>query len=317
MDLKFDPMAFSPMRVGQWGFLPMFAPPLGSGRQASTPLEMWISFFPTAPFFGVRWMFADVAPAMDFAAEGRNEHAREKTALNSVRLRTRPKEETAPRALPDIAAVGGVTARFSSDAPAARLRVVEETPKAEKPKAAAPKPAAKPAPKAEAPKPDALKPAAPKKTVAKKAVTGEAVAEVQKAAPAAKAPAKKEPVKKEPAKKPVAKAVAEKAPAKAAPKKAAAPKKPAAPKGPKPTKKPGHPFATYDAAPPTPDDLTRIKGVGEKLAAVLNDRGIYMFAQIAEFDAAAYQWLDDTLGAFKGRGKRDDWAGQAKALMKK
>lgn len=331
VDLKFDPMSFAPIRVGQWGFFPMFAPPLGSGRPASTPLELWLSFFPTAPMFGLRWMFADMAQAAA-PAEPLNEHEREQTALSSVRLRSRaPEEEKEAGSLSDIAAMGGLSARFTTDAPAARLRVVEETPakKAETPaKTSAQTPAKAPAEPAPA----------PKKTVAKKAVTGEAVAAPAektpaKASPAEASKAKTGPAKTDPAKtskapaaKTAAKAAVETKPAaakptgskpveKKAPAKKAAAKKPAA-TGPRPTRKPGQPFATYDAAPPKPDDLTRIKGVGEKLAAVLNDRGIYTFDQIAAFDKAAYQWLDDTLGAFKGRGERDDWAGQAKALMK-
>ncbi|MEM9725540.1 MAG: hypothetical protein AAF909_08775 [Pseudomonadota bacterium] len=87
------------------------------------------------------------------------------------------------------------------------------------------------------------------------------------------------------------------------------------PRNPAPKKKAGWPFPTYETAPPKPDDLTEIKGVGAKLAAVLNDRGVYTFDQIAKFNAPAYVWLDETLGAFKGRGQRDDWAGQAKALI--
>lgn len=278
---KFDPMGFSPMRVGQWGFAPFFGSGAGAGRAPSTPIEFWISLFPTAPFFGLRWAFAP-AEAADFSSQGQNERAREQAALSAVRLRSDAGER------PDVSALGGLSARFASDLPAARLRVVED----DKPAPAAPLSAAAQMEKAKLEK---VKPLTPKPAAAKSPA---------KASPAKTAEAKTAETKAPaPEKKPAAK----KAPA----------KKPAAAKGPRPTKKPGQPFATYDAAPPSPDDLTKIKGVGEKLAAVLNDRGIYTFEQIAAFDQPAYQWLDDTLGAFKGRGERDDWAGQAKALMKK
>ncbi|MCR9277276.1 MAG: hypothetical protein NXH85_04835 [Pseudomonadaceae bacterium] len=62
------------------------------------------------------------------------------------------------------------------------------------------------------------------------------------------------------------------------------------------------------------DDLTRIRGVGPKLAALLQSLGIVRFAQIAAFDAADLERLDDKLGAFKGRAVRDDWVGQAATL---
>lgn len=32
------------------------------GRPAENPFELWISFFPTAPMFGVRWFWADRLP---------------------------------------------------------------------------------------------------------------------------------------------------------------------------------------------------------------------------------------------------------------
>lgn len=65
-----------------------------------------------------------------------------------------------------------------------------------------------------------------------------------------------------------------------------------------------------------PDDLTRIRGVGPKLAQLLLTQSIASFSQIAAFDAADLARLDDKLGAFKGRAVRDDWVGQAAALAK-
>lgn len=71
------------------------------------------------------------------------------------------------------------------------------------------------------------------------------------------------------------------------------------------------------AAAPTPtggDDLTRLKGVGPKLAAILADLGVTSFSQIAAWDDAEIQRIDLQLGRFEGRIVRDDWVGQARLL---
>ena len=62
------------------------------------------------------------------------------------------------------------------------------------------------------------------------------------------------------------------------------------------------------------DDLTRLKGVGPKLAAQLQDLGVTSFAQIAAWDEADIDRIDDQLGRFKGRIRRDNWIEQAKLL---
>lgn len=62
------------------------------------------------------------------------------------------------------------------------------------------------------------------------------------------------------------------------------------------------------------DDLTRIKGVGPKLAAILADLGVTRFSQIAAWDDAEIQRIDLHLGRFEGRITRDDWVGQARLL---
>lgn len=62
------------------------------------------------------------------------------------------------------------------------------------------------------------------------------------------------------------------------------------------------------------DDLTTIKGLGPKLATMLNDQGITSFAQIAEWDDAEIARIDAMLGRFKGRITRDNWVEQAKLL---
>jgi NADH-quinone oxidoreductase subunit E len=68
--------------------------------------------------------------------------------------------------------------------------------------------------------------------------------------------------------------------------------------------------------PPAPDDLKAIAGIGPKLEKVLNDLGIWTYAQVDGLTDAEIAWLDETLG-FAGRIGRDDWLGQAKALSRK
>ncbi len=61
------------------------------------------------------------------------------------------------------------------------------------------------------------------------------------------------------------------------------------------------------------DNLTRIKGIGVKIDALLNSIGVYHFDQIAAWTEKEANWIDHQL-AFPGRSKRDDWVGQAKLL---
>ncbi|MCI5083982.1 MAG: hypothetical protein MRY78_19950 [Saprospiraceae bacterium] len=64
------------------------------------------------------------------------------------------------------------------------------------------------------------------------------------------------------------------------------------------------------------DDLKKLKGVGPKLEKMLNEMGIYTFGQVSKMGKKEYELVDSMLTSFKGRGQRDDWAGQAKKLMK-
>lgn len=64
----------------------------------------------------------------------------------------------------------------------------------------------------------------------------------------------------------------------------------------------------------TGDDLTRIKGVGAKLAATLNGMGITSYRQIAEWSDEKVAEMD-ALVRPPGRINRDDWRGQARRLM--
>ena len=66
--------------------------------------------------------------------------------------------------------------------------------------------------------------------------------------------------------------------------------------------------------PPGGDDLTRIKGLGPKLATQLHELGVTSFAQIAAWDEAEIDRIDALLGRFQGRIRRDDWQSQARLL---
>ena len=70
-----------------------------------------------------------------------------------------------------------------------------------------------------------------------------------------------------------------------------------------------------DTPPAKIDALTEIKGVGPGLEKQLHALGIYTFAQLADLNEAQLAWLDENLMTVKGRCIRDDWSGQAKALM--
>ena len=68
------------------------------------------------------------------------------------------------------------------------------------------------------------------------------------------------------------------------------------------------------ALAPSADDLSRIKGLGPKLQALLPELGLTTFAQIAALSEADLAELDGKLGAFAGRPARDSWVEQAKFL---
>jgi predicted flap endonuclease-1-like 5' DNA nuclease len=63
-----------------------------------------------------------------------------------------------------------------------------------------------------------------------------------------------------------------------------------------------------------PDDLTRMKGVGPKLVALLHDLGVTHFSQIAAWSDEDIAAIDQHLGAFRGRITRDRWVEQARRL---
>lgn len=64
------------------------------------------------------------------------------------------------------------------------------------------------------------------------------------------------------------------------------------------------------------DDLSRLKGVGPKFAAKLNELGVVSYAQLAGFNANELAHLDERLGPFRGRLARDRVAEQADYLAR-
>lgn len=65
-----------------------------------------------------------------------------------------------------------------------------------------------------------------------------------------------------------------------------------------------------------PDDLLKLKGVGPRLAGILNERGITRFDQIAKLSPGQIESLDASLGAFRGRFERDRIQEQADYLAR-
>jgi predicted flap endonuclease-1-like 5' DNA nuclease len=79
--------------------------------------------------------------------------------------------------------------------------------------------------------------------------------------------------------------------------------------------------AADDGAPPLmtegddrADDLQQIKGIGPKIASILDEMGIRRFDQIAAWSPENVAWVNDRL-RFKGRIEREKWIPQAKALL--
>ena len=62
------------------------------------------------------------------------------------------------------------------------------------------------------------------------------------------------------------------------------------------------------------DDLTRLVGIGPKLAASLSELGVTRFSQIAAWTAEDLKSIDELLN-LKGRADRDAWIAQAKRLV--
>ena len=72
--------------------------------------------------------------------------------------------------------------------------------------------------------------------------------------------------------------------------------------------------ALFEAPAGDPDDLKKITGVGPSLEKKLRQLGVTKLVQIANFTDADLEKVDLALNS-KGRVQRDDWIGQAKALV--
>ncbi|MEW5421247.1 polyhydroxyalkanoate depolymerase [Amorphus sp. 3PC139-8] len=101
--------------------------------------------------------------------------------------------------------------------------------------------------------------------------------------------------------------------AEAKPEKAAKPEKKKRKKASEPAPRTGLAAVRLDAPRGTADDLTRIQGIGPRIAERLNGLGIYHFDQLAALDAEAIEEIHREIG-FPGRILRDNWIGQAKDL---
>ena len=92
--------------------------------------------------------------------------------------------------------------------------------------------------------------------------------------------------------------------------------------GPEPAPDPGPTAEPEATSVPEPlsalssgaDDLSRIKGLGPKLQALLPTLGLSTYAQIAALSEADLVALDGQLGAFAGRPAKDSWVEQARFL---
>ena len=64
------------------------------------------------------------------------------------------------------------------------------------------------------------------------------------------------------------------------------------------------------------DDLQKLKGVGPKMAARLNELGVMRYDQLASLNETELAHLDERMGPFKGRIARDRIAEQADYLAR-
>jgi predicted flap endonuclease-1-like 5' DNA nuclease len=81
---------------------------------------------------------------------------------------------------------------------------------------------------------------------------------------------------------------------------------------PEPTPEPSSLVEAAEAATAMePDDLTRLVGIGPKLAQALAARGVTRFSELAAWTAADLAEVDAAL-SLKGRAVRDAWVAQAR-----
>lgn len=293
---------------------PAYDPTLLQPKKNESFASYWTSLSPFAPVFGVQWRFAEALKPQTAKLEPKAPKTKKPT-------KAKAKSKAAE---PVISATKAATLEKPKAKAAKPAVAATKAATIEKPKAKAPKPAAKPA----APKPSVAKTVAAPKVETPKAETPKVAAtKVAEAKPVSKAPAKFTPVETQetpktapkPVEKPVQTAKA-KAPTlppvtfksskpTVEPKPAAAPKTAAKPE----------PAAAPVAKPVAskPDDLTKIKGIGEKLAQTLNGHGVTTFAQIANWSERDVDEFEAKYVKLPGRVTKDKWIAQAKALAGK
>ncbi len=72
----------------------------------------------------------------------------------------------------------------------------------------------------------------------------------------------------------------------------------------------------HEQLPGAADDLQRLKGVGPKFANLLHSQGIFRFDQIARLTDTEVDRIDASMGAFRGRFRRDRIVEQADYLAR-
>lgn len=79
---------------------------------------------------------------------------------------------------------------------------------------------------------------------------------------------------------------------------------------------PAPPKLLLSERPDEVDDLKEIKGVGKVMEGVLNDKGLYLFRQVANLTPQDVAWVNEAIDAFPGRIERDAWVAQAQTLYR-
>lgn len=69
------------------------------------------------------------------------------------------------------------------------------------------------------------------------------------------------------------------------------------------------------AAPGERDDLEAIKGLGPFTVRLLNALGIHTYRQLAALNDRDVDWVNEAIEFIPGRIRRDNWVGQARALL--
>lgn len=75
----------------------------------------------------------------------------------------------------------------------------------------------------------------------------------------------------------------------------------------------GAPFL-FPSPPARRDNLRRVRGIGHSFEHRLHDLGVYQLVQIANWSAKEQAWVSAALAA-PGKVEREDWVGQAQALL--